>query len=103
VDHLMESMPNDENVDDELTTFRVRHKHEDLLKMLDTQGLKVKREDKSTTVLGSEASTSTVTATGRGRGRGRGTARGRTAAAAAPRGKAQLEVTVNNTVCISTI
>ncbi|XP_016994383.2 double-strand break repair protein MRE11 [Drosophila takahashii] len=98
VDHLMESMPNDENIDDELTTFRVRHKHEDLLKMLDTQGLKVKRDDKSMSVLGSETNSSTVTATvtGRGRGRGRGAARGRTAAPAAPRGKAQLEVTVNS-------
>ncbi|XP_016964652.1 double-strand break repair protein MRE11 [Drosophila biarmipes] len=97
VDHLMESMPNDENVDEELASFRARHNHEALLKMLDTQGLKIKREDKSTTVLGSEPNTSTAPATGRGRGRGRGTARGRTACPAAPRGKAQLEVTVNNT------
>ncbi|XP_016979179.2 double-strand break repair protein MRE11 isoform X1 [Drosophila rhopaloa] len=99
VDHLMESMPNEENIDDELLKFRTRHKHEDLLKMLDTQGVKVKRDDKSTSVLGSEANASTATTTGRGRGRGRGagTGRGRTSAASvATRGKAQLEMTVNN-------
>ncbi|XP_017057306.1 double-strand break repair protein MRE11 [Drosophila ficusphila] len=92
VDHLMESMPNDENIDDELMSFRVRHKHEDLLKMLDIQGLKIKPEENSTSVLGSEANTSTSTPQGRGRGRARGGARGRTAATAASRDKPQLPI-----------
>ncbi|XP_017077722.2 double-strand break repair protein MRE11 [Drosophila eugracilis] len=97
VDHLMESMPNDENVDDELAGFRVRHKHEDLLKMLDAQGVKVKGENKSPSVLSSEANSSIAPATGRGRGKGRGAARGRATASTAARSKAQLDVSVNNT------
>ncbi|XP_017032856.1 double-strand break repair protein MRE11 [Drosophila kikkawai] len=98
VDHLMESLPNDENIDDELESFRMRHKHEDLLKMLDARGTKVKPEDKSSFVLASEPNTADVPATGRGRGgRGRATTRGRAAATTAARGRAQLDVSVNTT------
>ncbi|XP_017110372.1 double-strand break repair protein MRE11 [Drosophila elegans] len=97
VDHLMETMPNEESIDNELMSFRTRHNHESLLKMLDSQGLKVKREERSSTsVLGSEANGTTAPTTGRGRGRGRATGRGRAAASGATRGKAQLEVTVNS-------
>ncbi|XP_043657374.1 double-strand break repair protein MRE11 [Drosophila teissieri] len=97
VDHLLEAMPNDENVEDELVSFRARHKHGDLLKMLDTQGLKVKKEEKSISELGSAANAPIAPATGRGVARGRGTARSRAAATAATRGKGQLDVTVGST------
>ncbi|KAH8282674.1 hypothetical protein KR054_009076 [Drosophila jambulina] len=98
VDHLMETLPNDENVDVELDSFRVRHKHEDLLKMLDARGVKVKPEDRSSSVLASEPNTAEAPATGRGRGsRGRATTRGRSAATTAARGRAQLDVSVNTT------
>lgn len=95
---MMEAMPNDENIDEELERFRALHKHGDLLKMLDTQGLKVKKEEKSMSVLGSEVNVSTAPATGRGAARGRGTARTRAGATAATRGKGQLDVTVSSTV-----
>ncbi|KAH8412908.1 hypothetical protein KR009_006710 [Drosophila setifemur] len=93
VDHLMETLPNDESLDEELERFRLRHKHEDLLKMLDAGGLKVKREENSTSILGSEANTTTASKPARGRAaRGRGRA---TAAPAATRNKTQLDVSVN--------
>ncbi|KAH8305403.1 hypothetical protein KR018_002634 [Drosophila ironensis] len=100
VEHLMEALPNDENVDEELETFRCRHKHEDLLKMLDSRGLKVKKEESSmsVSVLGESNATATTSTTGRGRGgRGRATTRGRAATTAATRAKPQLDVSVNTT------
>ncbi|KAH8391359.1 hypothetical protein KR200_004169 [Drosophila serrata] len=98
VDYLMETLPNDENIDDALESFRVRHKHEDLLKMLDARGIKVKPEEKFSSVLASEPNTTDAPTTGRGRGgRGRATTRGRAAATTAARGRAQLDVSVNTT------
>ncbi|KAH8249174.1 hypothetical protein KR032_006977 [Drosophila birchii] len=97
VDHLMETLPSDENIDDELESFRVQHKHEDLLKMLDARGIKVKPEDRTLSVLANESNTTDVPTTARGRGgRGRAT-RGRAAASTAARGRAQLDVSVNTT------
>ncbi|EDW29142.1 GL19555 [Drosophila persimilis] len=98
VEHLMESMPNDENIDDGLQCFRERHKHDDLLKMLDARGVRPKDET-SVFATKDEANSSTATTTGRGRAaRGRGAARGRAAAtSAATRAKPQLDVSMNNT------
>ncbi|XP_001356803.3 double-strand break repair protein MRE11 [Drosophila pseudoobscura] len=98
VEHLMESMPNDENIDDGLQCFRERHKHDDLLKMLDARGVRPKDES-SVFATKDEANSSTATTTGRGRAaRGRGAARGRAAAtSAATRAKPQLDVSMNNT------
>ncbi|XP_017151748.1 double-strand break repair protein MRE11 [Drosophila miranda] len=98
VEHLMESMPNDENIDDGLQCFRERHKHDDLLKMLDARGVRPKDET-SVFATKDEANSSTATTTGRGRAaRGRGAARGRAAATSATtRSKPQLDVSMNNT------
>ncbi|BFF95821.1 double-strand break repair protein MRE11 [Drosophila madeirensis] len=97
VEHLMESMPNEENIDDELQNFRERFKHEDLLNMLDARGVKTKDES-SVFASKVDAKGSTAAATSRGRGtRGRGAARGRAAAtSAATRAKPQLDASVNN-------
>ncbi|XP_034668205.1 double-strand break repair protein MRE11 [Drosophila subobscura] len=97
VEHLMETMPNDENIDDELQNFRERFKHEDLLQMLDARGVKTKDES-SVFASKDDANGSTAAATSRGRGtRGRGAARGRAAAtSAATRAKPQLDASVNN-------
>ncbi|SPP79507.1 double-strand break repair protein MRE11 [Drosophila guanche] len=94
VEHLMESMPNEESIDDELQNFRERYKHEDLLRMLDARGVKTKNES-SVFASKDDANGSTAAAAGRGtRGtRGRGAARGR---AAATRAKPQLDASVNN-------
>ncbi|KAH8403070.1 hypothetical protein KR222_003891, partial [Zaprionus bogoriensis] len=40
VEYLMERLPDDENIDEELNNFRLHHKVDDLLKALDASGLK---------------------------------------------------------------
>ncbi|KAH8240994.1 hypothetical protein KR026_009962 [Drosophila bipectinata] len=89
VDHLMDSMPFEENVGEEVNSWMLRSKHENLLKELDSRGTSTKKDNKS-------PNASTATTSGRGRG-GRGGARGRAAATASTRGKGQLDVTVNTT------
>ncbi|XP_002069265.2 double-strand break repair protein MRE11 [Drosophila willistoni] len=91
VDHLMDALPDDENIDIELENFRHQHNHEDLLKMLDARGVKketIVPKNEANKTAASVANTSTRTAA-TAPARGRGT-RGRTAAVVKP----QLDVSI---------
>ncbi|XP_017860403.1 PREDICTED: double-strand break repair protein MRE11-like [Drosophila arizonae] len=100
VEHLMDTLPAIENINDEIENFRQRYKADDLLKMLDDFGVKTEAKSSLANIKTSNEAdlsdaqvTSSARATGRGAGRGAGT-RGR-GGAAATRAKAKLDVSVN--------
>ncbi|KAL7741992.1 hypothetical protein ACLKA6_018249 [Drosophila palustris] len=89
IEHLMEALPDDDNIDEELGKFRLSHRVDDLLKEMDSSGFKEKAsadengtslniEPKSSMSSGEETTSrgagETTVARGRGRGRGRGRA-----------------------------
>ncbi|XP_030369777.1 double-strand break repair protein MRE11 [Scaptodrosophila lebanonensis] len=93
IEHLMETLPSDENVDNELANFRTRYKHDDLLKMLDARGAQAVPLKCNALKNESNIIVKGPTAVNRGRGRGRGAAGSSTSSRAKP----QLNVSVNTT------
>ncbi|EDV98821.1 double-strand break repair protein MRE11 [Drosophila grimshawi] len=106
VEHLMDTLPALENIDDELNNFRLRNKVDDLLKSLDAYTLKTEPNVSVVSAIATDVNLSAAPATasrparGAGRGRGsRGRGKGSAAAARAPstRAKPQLDVSVAKT------
>ncbi|XP_030555184.1 double-strand break repair protein MRE11 [Drosophila novamexicana] len=106
VEHLMETLPSIENINDELENFRLRYKADDLLKMLDASDLKTGAyaSTAGSKTINKDANSSLApkpsTAKASGRGASRvGAARGRGTAAstsvATTPAKPKLNVSVN--------
>lgn len=106
VEYLMEKLPDDENIDEELNNFRLHNKADELLKALDASGLKTELNSSVTNskAVKDESNLSVAAAeapNGRGAARGRGSrGRGRAAAtsAAANRTNADTSATTTTTV-----
>lgn len=104
VDYLMEKLPNDENIDEELNNFRLHNKADDLLKALDASGLKTDLNSSATNSKAvKDESNSSVAAVevpnGRGAARSRGSrGRGRAAATSAATSRVTADTSATTTV-----
>ncbi|ALC39312.1 mre11 [Drosophila busckii] len=101
VEHLMDTLPDNDAIDVSLANFRLQNNHEDLLKMLDARGLKPEPAAaaalKHELDLTAAAETATRGATrGRGRGRGRAAANGTTTSRARSAATAAAETTTRS-------
>lgn len=106
VEYLMEKLPNDEDIDEELNNFRLHNKADDLLKALDVSGLKTEPNGSVTNskVIKDEANLSVAAAevpSGRSAARGRGSrGRGRAAATSAATSRTAADTSATTTVGI---
>lgn len=107
VEYLMEKLPNDEDIDEELNNFRLHNKADDLLKALDVSGLKPEPNGSVTNskVIKDEANLSVAAAevpSGRSAARGRGSrGRGRAAATSAATSRTAADTSATTTVGIA--
>ncbi|XP_023160670.2 double-strand break repair protein MRE11 [Drosophila hydei] len=97
VEHLMDTMPSIENINDEIENFRQHYKADDLLKMLDDSSVKTEVKSSLTSIktANNEVNRSDAQATSTARS-GRGAGRGAGNRAASTRAKAKLDVSINS-------